>query len=270
MLVDGDSPQLLPLFAGGIDEMVGRTDWLRPFGYVMGWFSGQKKGAPAVTLKGACSGKCHFIHYDERSQEQMSVFFFGKTAQALGREDVSFEEYTALSLELGEADKGSSLFRKEGGKSTGKYAVVHPGSGSEEKRWPLSRFLAILERLARTELRLKGILVTGEAETGMRSVLEKTILPEGWSWIHCPSLLELCGFLRGAAIYIGNDSGVTHLAAACGSKVLALFRRDREKIWRPFGQTKTLSADRIEDIDPEDVWQEISHLFALDKLRLLT
>lgn len=193
----------------------------------------------------------------------MSVFFFRKTAQALDRDDISFEECATLGFDLGRRGKDLTLIKKEEGKAPGKYVIVHPGSGSKEKCWPLPQFLAILSRLA--EMGVEGILVTGEAETRMRPVLEKTILPQGWSWLHLPPVLELCRLLKEAALYIGNDSGVTHLAATCGTKVLALFRKGREEIWRPIGQTKTLCADRVEDIDPEEVWQEISRLLALDR-----
>ncbi len=259
-LVDGDSPQLLPLFAARADEAAARPDWFHAFGLVVGWFSGKKKGDLERNLEGVYSGKLHLIYYHDRIQEQMSVFFFRKTAEALDRKDISFEECATLSFDSGGAREGPNFIAIEGKKGIGKYIVVHPGSGSEEKCWPLPRFLAILERLARTGL--GGVLVTGEAEARMQPILEKTALPEAWSWVRCPSLSELCGLLRGAALYVGNDSGVTHLAAACGARVLALFRRDRENAWRPFGQTKILSADDIEDIELEAVWRKISYLLA--------
>ena len=50
-------------------------------------------------------------------------------------------------------------------------------------------------------------------------------------------LYELACWLRGARIYVGNDSGISHLAAAVGTPVLALFRSSDPRRWAPRGPT---------------------------------
>jgi ADP-heptose:LPS heptosyltransferase len=120
-----------------------------------------------------------------------------------------------------------------------KFVVVHPGSGSEKKCWPLENFLKIMEFLHQKGI--DGFLVTGEAENRIESAIPALALPPGWSWLRRPPLLKLAGLLRKAAFYVGNDSGVTHLAAACGTRGLALFRRDLEVAWKPYGRIDVLS-----------------------------
>jgi heptosyltransferase-3 len=98
-----------------------------------------------------------------------------------------------------------------------------------------------------------GILATGEAEERWEEELRKVALPAGWTWLRRPALPALARSLREAALYLGNDSGVTHLAAACGTNVIAIFRKEFETAWRPFGRTTVLSAEDVERVSLEDV-----------------
>ena len=54
------------------------------------------------------------------------------------------------------------------------------------------------------------------------------------------SLHDLARILCGAALYLGNDSGVSHLAAACGTRAFVLFGPSDPVVWRPLGDAVTL------------------------------
>jgi heptosyltransferase III len=103
----------------------------------------------------------------------------------------------------------------------GDYAVIHPFSGSPRKNWPLERFHALAEKLQRV---MPVRWCAGE---------EDPPLP-GSTRIH--DLYELAGWLAQARLYIGNDSGITHLAAAVGTPVLAIFGPTNPEIWAPRGR----------------------------------
>jgi len=98
-----------------------------------------------------------------------------------------------------------------------------------------------------------GVLATGEAEERMEAELQNTVFLPGWRWVARPPLAELTRLLRSCAIYLGNDSGVTHLAAACGADVVALFRKEFVSAWSPFGRSRVLSADDPDGIPARDV-----------------
>ena len=98
------------------------------------------------------------------------------------------------------------------------YAVIHPFSGSPRKNWPLEKFRALAAKL-----RMPVRWCAGE---------EDPALPEA---VRIPNLLELAQFLAAAALYIGNDSGITHLAAAVGTPTLAIFVASDPKVWAPRG-----------------------------------
>lgn len=186
----------------------------------------------------------------------VSRFFFDATASIIpggGVNAPGFDE--CARLPVSERAVASALgLRSSVGGGRGPFAVVHPGSGGESKRWPLANFLEIVRRLA--DRGMPGVLVTGEAEEepSFSGPLEEGGLPPGWTWLSRLALSELAGLLAEASFYLGNDSGVTHLAAACGTKVLALFREDLASAWRPFGRVRVLAARTLPEIGADCVW----------------
>jgi heptosyltransferase-3 len=169
----------------------------------------------------------------------LSRVFFRKTVESTGVTGFSpFEEWSKLPLKYISKDPGQRI-------------VVHPGSGSESKRWPLQNFMKIIEDFGGHDI--PGALVTGEAEENMAATIAKTDLPLNWTWIRRPSILALAGLLSSAHLYLGNDSGPTHLAAACGADVIALFRAEYASAWRPLGRVELLSAPSINEISLEAV-----------------
>ena len=105
-------------------------------------------------------------------------------------------------------------------------AVIHPFSGSRRKNWPLERFREVARRLA-------------------------TVLPVEWcagpeeklaDARRFDDLYELACWLSGARVYLGNDSGITHLAAAVGTPVVALFGPTDPRVWAPRGRRVRLVA----------------------------
>jgi hypothetical protein len=106
--------------------------------------------------------------------------------------------------------------------------AIHPGSGSARKNWPRARFIDLAARLVDRGLKTCWIVGPAEAET------ETEPLPGGDHW-RCLHLPVLAARLAQCALYVGNDSGVTHLAAAAGSPTLALFGGSDPRVWAPRG-----------------------------------
>ncbi|MBI2435787.1 MAG: hypothetical protein HYV26_23270 [Candidatus Hydrogenedentes bacterium] len=105
---------------------------------------------------------------------------------------------------------------------------LHPGSGSKRKNWPIEQFAALARRLTAVHLEIRWIL--GPAE-------EDAELPAGANPVRCDSLLALARLLAQARLYVGNDSGITHLAALCGCPTLAIFGPSNPRVWAPLGQS---------------------------------
>lgn len=108
--------------------------------------------------------------------------------------------------------------------------AIHPGSGGEHKVWPADRWAAVI-RWLREEMKRDVLLVLGEADDVARRALGPLKLPVAENL----PLPQLAAALERCACFAGHDSGITHLAAAVGVPVLALFGPTAPAIWAPRG-----------------------------------
>jgi ADP-heptose:LPS heptosyltransferase len=105
------------------------------------------------------------------------------------------------------------------------YAVIHPFAALPEKTWPASRFLDVARQIERSE-NLEPVFLAGPGED-----------PSGFSRhrvVAAPPLSEVKRLMAGASLFIGNDSGPAHIAAAFGVPVVVLFGTSDPVIWRPW------------------------------------
>ena len=115
--------------------------------------------------------------------------------------------------------------------------VFHPGSGSPKKNhsplfWEgLMRLLC--ERPGFTKR--NAIVLLGPAEGHCLSFFQEKVRSFKGTISYCPAEEALVSLLREAALYIGHDSGVTHLAAMLGTPTLAFFKRSDPLVWEPLG-----------------------------------
>jgi heptosyltransferase-2 len=119
------------------------------------------------------------------------------------------------------------------------FLAVHPGSGSPRKNWPAERFAAVLDSLAHDR---PWLLVEGPADATAAAPLAQrpgTVLARGLG------VRALGAVLAGAGLFIGHDSGVSHLAAAWRAPTLTLFGPTDPAIWAPVGpRVRVLRAPR--------------------------
>jgi len=196
----------------------------------IGWFQ-KRSSVPDAAGR-------YFV-FDPAAGSSVSRFFFDQTA-AFVRE--------SGDRAVPDFDGCARLPGAVSGLRTGP-AVIHPGSGGRRKCWPPDRFLAVAADLARRGF--AGRFVVGDADADIAAGLKPAHLPSGWEILDSPPLPDLAALLESAPLYIGNDSGVTHLAAACGTPVVALFRSEFVASWRPFGRTTVLAADEVDGIPLE-------------------
>jgi heptosyltransferase-3 len=114
--------------------------------------------------------------------------------------------------------------------------LVHPGSGSPTKNWPAQRFAETIRALD-----VPVRLVVGEADTEVALAIE-SLLGHPLPRLQGRPLDDLAARLAGARAYLGNDSGVSHLAGLCGARSVVLFGPTSPTVWRPLGPRVTVVA----------------------------
>jgi len=133
-----------------------------------------------------------------------------------------------------------------------KVIAVHPGASARAKCWPADHFVRLMQTIAATGAVL---LILGEVELERFPPDDlKQLKQSANEVVSCPDLADLAGILACCSGYIGNDSGITHLAGSLGIPTVAIFGPTSAKTWQPLGPAVTtiqtnslpaLSVDRV-------------------------
>jgi heptosyltransferase III len=142
--------------------------------------------------------------------------------------------------------------------------VIHTGAGSRVKMWPMEH-IAELANALRSRGRQCDVLA-GEVEAELFSQEERRLFGQ-LSGECVLSLDVLAERLASAGVYVGADTGPTHLAAQLGICTLALFGPTDPKIWRPVGPcVRVLAAPgasgEMHALAPSDVLNAIEEMFS--------
>jgi ADP-heptose:LPS heptosyltransferase len=115
------------------------------------------------------------------------------------------------------------------------FFVIHPGSGSPRKNWPAENFVSIARSLKK-DRRLTPVILGGEADGKTLERLRRMLEPGEALFLEIAPLQKAAAILSRAVLYLGNDSGITHLASMLGVPVIALFGATDQQIWGPRGR----------------------------------
>lgn len=111
------------------------------------------------------------------------------------------------------------------------FAIVHPFASSALKRWPLENFRGVAQGL---EMPVQWCAGPEEELSGA---------------VRFEDLYDLACWIAKARVYIGNDSGISHLAAAVGTPVVAIFLNTDPAVWAPRGgHVRVLRRPEIADV----------------------
>jgi len=107
------------------------------------------------------------------------------------------------------------------------FAIIHPFASSLKKRWPLESFREVAPRLD----------IPVQWCAGPEEHLPDNLQRDA---IRMDDLYDLACWISTARLYIGNDSGIAHLAAAVGTPVVAIFLASDPRVWAPRGSHVTV------------------------------
>ncbi len=138
--------------------------------------------------------------------------------------------------------------------------AIHPGSGSPRKNWPLTAWAELGHRILAAEPTRRIVLVGGEADRASLQTLhttwvERVLVAQDLPLPHLAAVLEKC------AVFLGHDSGISHLAAAVGTPCILLFGPTDPAVWAPANPQVTIL--RAPDGDftrlaVDEVWRAVA------------
>ena len=105
------------------------------------------------------------------------------------------------------------------------YAVIHPFASAPDKTWPAARFLEVARHL-KERCGLAPVILAGPSD-------DPGVFADYRVW-HNQPLDQVKNLLAGAQMFVGNDSGPAHIAAAFGVPVVAIFTASDPVIWGPW------------------------------------
>jgi heptosyltransferase-3 len=154
-------------------------------------------------------------------------------AQCLKRAGMPVEPNICLA----NADQGALLKGKD--QAIHKKGIVfHPGSGGKGKNHPPEFWLMLMGEIIShfpSASLSKPIILLGPAEEQLLPFFTGKVAGGRAKILFAPELEQLQSILVQAPLYVGHDSGITHLAAMLGTPTIALFRNTPVHQWRPLG-----------------------------------
>ncbi len=151
-------------------------------------------------------------------------------------------EPASILLDAEGAGDGMAWIRDQGIPAGTLIAAIHPGAGSRAKCWPADRFAALAANLC-TRHGVQPIIVEGPAEIGLGAELQTK--NSAYPVMASLPLTELAAVLVHCDIFIGNDSGISHLAAGLGLPSVLLFGPTDPDVWAPMGKNVKVLRDCV-------------------------
>jgi heptosyltransferase-3 len=151
------------------------------------------------------------------------------------------EKYVPIRVHDADRDRGVEVLEQAGVDLSRRLIVMHPGSGEPKKCWHLDNFLSLARQLGEREAEVLFLL--GPAEVERLRPSEKVQIHAAAKCVTHLALTQVIGLLSCADAFLGNDSGVTHLAAGMGVRTIALFGPTDPAVYRPLGRTVAVFRD---------------------------
>ena len=267
------SMERLPLYAGFQPDLTDTHPlslFLKDFDLIISWF-GDREGTWERNLKRISGNEIHVYPFHQYLSFNGHVSeYYLKTLQDAGLFKIRDRPFAGRALMI------EPVFE-------GPYLCVQPGSGSKNKNWPKANFLEVLCQASRRWTLPSHVLLGPAEDDDQRSCWQTTENP--FLFVHSDlPILDAAGILAGARLYVGNDSGITHLAAALGTPTIALFGPTDPHRWAPVGRkVKVIRKDIpcspcpdpaacerqkqhcLEQIPAEEVLLEIENMLTVNK-----
>lgn len=145
----------------------------------------------------------------------------------------------AITVPPEEAESAAARLRRIVPPRSGPRVLVHPGAGTPNRLWPPERFSAVCDDL-QENLGAQVVLMGGPGEAATLAAIRSGMRTPSVVFDERVSIREFAALLQQGELFLGLDSGPAHLAAAVGTRVVALFGAALPAQWRPLGEGHTV------------------------------
>jgi ADP-heptose:LPS heptosyltransferase len=227
-----ESTYLSELFAGSDSLHSAFRTWLATCDFAVGWLQ-DMEGAIANTLHALGVQSLSFkspSSPDLLSEHQAARYLEAIETGSINLTDISHP----LLLSPPMREHGRQILQRSNWTNQQRLVVIHPGSGSPRKCIEAPRLARVIEWLCGEGM--TPVLLEGPSDREpVAHVLESVtvFVPV----LHGLDLSTAAAVLSHADLYLGNDSGMTHLAAALSIPTIACFGPTNPRRWAPLGQT---------------------------------
>jgi len=142
--------------------------------------------------------------------------------------------------------------------------AIHPGSGSHKKNWPLENWIGLFSPDSRFADMERLLVILGEADEAQDGQLEREWKNRDIRFARDLPLPRLAAVLE-RCIFIGHDSGISHLAAAAGANCILLFGPTDPDVWAPKNENVRIlrpPSGKLDDLQIETVEAAFAGLLA--------
>jgi heptosyltransferase-2 len=243
-----DKAEFARLFAAGAEIKAELSSYLRSFDLVISYLFD-----PDLVFQNnlLCAGARQVIYGPPLVRAGHAIDHYLKPLESLA----IYPGATCPRLELSQEvrEEGYVWLQQRGWNDV---LAIHPGSGNPAKNWPLENFRRAAQHLAQRGF--QPAYVIGEADGGILAALQQR--DAAARIISGLSLTNLAGVLSNCRGFMGNDSGITHLAAAVGIQVVALFGPTDTDSWAPRGPRVRILADPDGQVEKIPLEAVVPHL----------
>jgi ADP-heptose:LPS heptosyltransferase len=231
-----DRREIATLFGAGGSEA---REFFAQFARIESFFAADDVGFRAALAEAARPAPVRFHPFRPPGAGHVADAYLRSVGAVAAADAVPFR---VLDCDLSAA--GAALERI--GARPGRCVLIFPGSGSARKNWPLENFVRLATLIGG---RTRVIAVLGPAERELASTLRAAPV----AILRDLDLPVVAGLARIAGAFVGNDSGVSHLAAAAGARGVVLFGPTDPSRWRPLGAIAVLHHEPLDALGVESV-----------------
>jgi ADP-heptose:LPS heptosyltransferase len=245
-----DRREVSLLFSPADDAAQQAAQFFGGFGAIHSFF-GMDNPRVREILTSACPGRAFFHPFRPQVEGHVSMGYLQSVEEGCGAAGRIRGESARLELLDRDLDQARRMLSHFGAASR-QYLMLLPGSGSKAKNWPAENYLQLARHLTGCTTVLT---VLGPAEADLAGVFSSHGV------ISHPPLAVLAAVARMSAGFVGNDSGVSHLAAAVGARGVVIFGPTDPMRWRPLGAVTVLRRVPLGDL----TWYEVAR--ALEQIK---